>query len=258
MESSRSRTPTFVSAARQNVAPTKHKSCCNWKKDTGSKCAKVLKHSPCFQRVGDAVSNRFLYVHADQILPGLEDITLVNAGKLVRVAIALIDEANPEAVRCLAEFLMETEREEPVVNPRTLLKNVGGHLSCERDGDEWVATASMNSVMGFKEFQARSNFKWAAEEEAAVKVIESDPLCPFYNVYPRACQYFQTFDGAWFESSPYRCPTCGETCDDLESLLDHMENNPYGFDECADIKNGLDWDACGISHETGEFMWGND
>eukprot|EP00961_Rhodomonas_salina_P042635 573394-Rhodomonas_salina.1 len=43
---------------------------------------------------------------------------------------------------------------------------------------------------------------------------------------------------------------------ELRKLLDHMENT-CEHDAC-DTKTYLDWDACGISHETGEFMWGND
>ena len=78
--------------------------------------------------------------------------------------------------------------------------------------------------------------------------------------YPEACRYFQTFD---MDLSKQRsCPACREKFDTLEELLDHMEHTgTMEYEDImshADARYGLDWDACGINRETGEWMWGND
>ena len=90
---------------------------------------------------------------------------------------------------------------------------------------------------------------------------EEDPnnLGVLYEKYPEACQHFKSF-GADLPSQR-RCPACAEKFDTVEELLDHMEHTPSPYEDIAthaDPRYGLDWDACGINPETGEWMWGND
>lgn len=213
----------------------------------------------CFEyaRVGDAVSNRFLYHNAEHVLPQIPDIELENAGEITRAAVGLIHPIHPEATQDLARFLLEEANSNLVENPVKLLESRGGMVTCKKDGDSsWVATAVMGTVDGTKEEHALSRLDWAAKEYAASAILDADPLSDFYYEYPTACQYFKTFDRQYEPGDS--CPTCGHECPDLESLLDHMEHNPHGLDVCGNAKNGLDWDACGISHETGDFMWGDD
>lgn len=241
------------------------------KKILDKACAKILKNLPKdvdFQRVSDAVSNRYLDASAEEILPE-EILSASNEGSwtMVRAAVAAIGNKDPEAVMDLAEFLMQKERTYFVENHIRLLKDHGGSLRCVKNSERettWTAMASMILINGeCKEAEARSNSKWEAQETAAREVLEADPLYKYYHEFPRACQYFQTFG---MGPSLTFCPSCGQRCSDLKSLLNHMENGDgnsddeddfTGYLDCADVKNGLDWDACGISHETGEFMWGN-